>query len=106
MLISKTFDASVICPAEQTCVIDDGIWDETVAELERMGARLLEDEVERLAQLAFAPDGSVEMRALGQSCVNLASMAGFETASEPRSCWPRSPPTPRNSRAIRSCARS
>ena len=83
MLISKTFDASVICPAEQTCVIDDEIWDETVAELERMGARLLsEDEVERLAQLAFAPDGSVEMRALGQSCVNLASMAGFETASD------------------------
>ena len=42
MLISKTFDASVICPAEQTCVIDDAIWDETVAELERMGARLLD----------------------------------------------------------------
>ncbi|MET0974001.1 MAG: aldehyde dehydrogenase family protein, partial [Thermoleophilaceae bacterium] len=83
MLISKTFDSSVICPAEQTCVIDDAIWDETVAELERMGARLLsEDEVERLAKLAFAPDGSAEMRALGQSCVSLASMAGFETASE------------------------
>src|SRR5688572_7053121 len=82
MLISKTFDASVICPAEQTCVIDDEIWDETVAELERMGARLLsEDEVERLAELAFAPDGSVEMRALGQSCVNLGSMAGFEAGS-------------------------
>ena len=42
MLISKTFDASVICPAEQTCVIDDAIYDETVAELERMGARLLD----------------------------------------------------------------
>ena len=32
MLISKTFDASVICPAEQTCVIDDAIYDEVVAE--------------------------------------------------------------------------
>src|SRR5687767_4589376 len=81
MLISKTFDASVICPAEQTCVIDDAIWDETIAELERMGARLLsEDEVERLAQLAFAPDGSVEMRALGQSCLNLGKLAGVEAA--------------------------
>jgi acetaldehyde dehydrogenase/alcohol dehydrogenase len=80
MLISKTFDSSVICPAEQTCVIDDAIWDETIAELERMGARLLsDDDVERLSELAFAPDGSVEMRALGQSCVNLGSMAGFET---------------------------
>src|SRR5918995_6998866 len=35
MLISKTFDSSVICPAEQTCVLDDAIWDETIAELER-----------------------------------------------------------------------
>ena len=73
MLISKTFDASVICPAEQTCVIDDAIWDETVAELERMGARLLiRGRGERLAARSPSrPDGSVEMRALGQSCVNL-----------------------------------
>ena len=83
MLISKTFDSSVICPAEQTCVIDDAVWSETVEELERMGARLLsDDDVERLAELAFAPDGSVEMRALGQSCVNLGSLAGFEAAAD------------------------
>ena len=80
MLISKTFDASVICPAEQTCVIDDAIWDATVDELQRMGARLLtSDEVGKLSDVAFAPDGSVELGAVGQSCVNLGSMAGFET---------------------------
>ena len=28
ILISKTFDASVICPAEQTCIIDDAVYDE------------------------------------------------------------------------------
>jgi acetaldehyde dehydrogenase / alcohol dehydrogenase len=83
MLISKTFDSSVICPAEQTCVIDEAIWDETLAELERMGARLLEpSEVELLAGLAFAPDGRVEMRALGQSCMNLGQMAGFDAAEQ------------------------
>ena len=79
MLISKTFDSSVICPAEQTCVIDDAIWDETVGELERMGARLLpEADVTRLSEFAFPADGQVELRALGQSCVNLGGMAGFE----------------------------
>src|SRR5512133_2929126 len=53
VLISKTFDASVICPAEQTIVADDAIHDELVAELERMGARVLaEEEVERLAALS------------------------------------------------------
>ena len=81
MLISKTFDSSVICPAEQTCVIDEAVWDETVSELRRMGARLLaDDEVARLAEFAFPGDGQVEMRALGQSCLNLGNMAGFETA--------------------------
>ena len=42
LLISKTFDASVICPAEQTCVVDDAIHDAVVAELERLGARVLD----------------------------------------------------------------
>ena len=92
-MISKTFDSSVICPAEQTCVIDDAVWDETVDELERMGARLLSDaDVERLAELAFAPDGSVEMRALGQSCVNLGSLAGFEATADDKVLLAPCPP--------------
>jgi acetaldehyde dehydrogenase/alcohol dehydrogenase len=81
MLISKTFDASVICPAEQTCVIDDAVYDEMVAEFERMGARLLSaGEVDRLAQATFDEQGNPEMSALGQSCVNLGALAGIEVA--------------------------
>ena len=38
VLISKTFDASVICPAEQTIVIDDAVYDAVLAEFVRMGA--------------------------------------------------------------------
>ena len=41
ILISKTFDASVICPAEQTCIVDAAVYDEMLAEFERMGAHLL-----------------------------------------------------------------
>lgn len=79
ILISKTFDSSLICPAEQTCVVDDAIYDEMVAEFERMGARLLDDEeVQRLASATFDDDGSPELAALGQSCVNLAGLAGIE----------------------------
>src|SRR5919204_319328 len=52
ILVSKTFDSSVICPAEQTCVIDEAIYDQMVAEFQRMGARLLtEVEVARLAAI-------------------------------------------------------
>ena len=42
--ISKTFDSSVICPAEQTCVIDEPIYDDLIDEFQRMGARLLNDD--------------------------------------------------------------
>jgi acetaldehyde dehydrogenase/alcohol dehydrogenase len=83
VLISKTFDASVICPAEQTCVIDEAIYDDMIAEFERMGARVLTDaEVEALAKQSFEPDGRVAIAALGQSCVNLGAMAGFEVGED------------------------
>src|ERR1700752_672288 len=32
MLVSKTFDSSVICPAEQTVVIDDAIYEQVIEE--------------------------------------------------------------------------
>jgi acetaldehyde dehydrogenase/alcohol dehydrogenase len=79
VLISKTFDASVICPAEQTCVIDAPIWDAVVAEFQRMGARLLRpDEVERLAKLAFLESGEPNVDAVGRSPAELATKAGLD----------------------------
>jgi acetaldehyde dehydrogenase / alcohol dehydrogenase len=79
ILVSKTFDASVICPAEQTCVADDAVHDDLVAEFERMGARLLSpEEVDLLAHRSFSDDGRVEMDVLGRSCVDLGAIAGFD----------------------------
>jgi acetaldehyde dehydrogenase / alcohol dehydrogenase len=81
ILVSKTFDASVICPAEQTCVIDEEIYDAVIDEFRRMGARLLtEDETDALAAKSFTEDGRVEFQVLGQSCVNLGAIAGFEAS--------------------------
>jgi acetaldehyde dehydrogenase / alcohol dehydrogenase len=81
ILISKTFDSSVICPAEQICVIDDSIYDEMVAEFRRMGARLLTDaETSALAAKSFTEDGRVDFQVLGQSCANLGAVAGFDAS--------------------------
>ena len=78
MLISKTFDSSVICPAEQTCIIDDEIYDEVVAEFERMGARLLTDEeAGKIAEFAFGCGDKVSLDAVGQRASELAARAGF-----------------------------
>ena len=83
ILVSKTFDSSVICPAEQTCVIDDQIYDQMIEEFQRMGARLLTDEqTAALAARSFSDDGKVQMDVLGQSCLNLGSLAGFEAAED------------------------
>ncbi len=83
ILISKTFDSSVICPAEQTVVIDDAIYDAMMEEFQKMGARLLSTkETDLLAAKSFTPDGRVELQVLGQSCLNLGQIAGFKTAEE------------------------
>ncbi len=79
ILISKTFDASVICPAEQTCIVDDEVYDEMVAEFQRMGAHLLtEAETDAIAEFAFGCGDKVNMEALGQQAPQLAARAGFE----------------------------
>jgi acetaldehyde dehydrogenase/alcohol dehydrogenase len=83
ILISKTFDASVICPAEQTCVVDAEIYDEVVAEFEKMGAKVLApDEVERLTGFVFGCDNVVNLEALGQPAAVLANRAGIEVTAE------------------------
>ena len=77
-LISKTFDASVICPAEQTCIVDEPVFDEVVAEFGRMGASVLTDgQAAELARFAFGDGDRVNPAALGQSAPELAHRAGF-----------------------------
>jgi acetaldehyde dehydrogenase / alcohol dehydrogenase len=81
ILVSKTFDSSVICPAEQTCVIDEPIYDEMLEEFRRMGAHVLTEEQSiALAEQSFEPDGRVHLQVLGQSCANLGALAGFEAS--------------------------
>ncbi|OBH56832.1 bifunctional acetaldehyde-CoA/alcohol dehydrogenase [Mycobacterium mantenii] len=78
ILISKTFDSSVICPAEQTCIVDDEVYDEVIAEFERMGARLLtSDEAEAVAEFAFGCGDKISLEAVGQKASELAARSGF-----------------------------
>jgi acetaldehyde dehydrogenase/alcohol dehydrogenase len=72
----------VICPAEQTCVIDDAIYDRVLDEFQRMGSRLLTDQqTAALAARSFSEEGKVQLEVLGQSCVNLAGLAGFDASA-------------------------
>jgi acetaldehyde dehydrogenase/alcohol dehydrogenase len=80
VLMSKTFDSSTICPAEQTMVVDRSIDAAVRAELQRMGARFLDrDEAERLADVCFdSASGHLNFFAIGQPPQVLAEAAGIE----------------------------
>jgi acetaldehyde dehydrogenase/alcohol dehydrogenase len=81
ILISKTFDSSVICPAEQTCIIDGEIYDAMIAEFEKMGARLLtKAQATKITEFAFGCGDKVVMDAVGQKAPELAARAGFSVA--------------------------
>jgi acetaldehyde dehydrogenase / alcohol dehydrogenase len=107
VLISKTFDASVICPAEQTLVVDDAIYDAVVAELERMGARVLAPrEVDAIEAVAFDEEGRARMEALGHSCADLAAIAGIAASERDKVLLAPLPSDLEDSPRTRSCARS
>jgi acetaldehyde dehydrogenase/alcohol dehydrogenase len=73
----------VICPAEQTCVVDEPIYDAVVAELQRLGARLLTDaEVDALSRASFDKDGKVNTMLLGQACGIIGMACGFRVDPE------------------------
>jgi len=83
ILISKTFDASVICPAEQTCIVDTEVYDEMLAEFQRMGAHLLTaQQADALTAFAFGCGDRVNMAALGQQAPELAARSGFTVPAE------------------------
>ena len=108
ILISKTFDSSVICPAEQTCVIDD-------ADLRRSDRGVPADgrpaphrrrRSTALAARSFTDEGRMQIDVLGQSCVNLGGLAGFEAADEDKVLLAPLPRTSTRSARIRSSPRS
>jgi acetaldehyde dehydrogenase/alcohol dehydrogenase len=83
ILISKTFDASVICPAEQTLIIDEPVYDAMLSEFSRLGAYVMTpDETERLAAFAFTPNCTVNLAAVGRPAATLARQAGFTVAED------------------------
>ncbi|MBC7644631.1 MAG: aldehyde dehydrogenase family protein, partial [Thermoleophilia bacterium] len=80
IMLSKTFDASVICPAEQTVIIDDSIFDDAIARLSAMGARMLTpEESDRLLSTCFdRATGHPRMQAIGRSVKDLAKHAKID----------------------------
>ncbi len=79
IIISKTFDNGTECPSEQTLIIDSEVYDEAMAEFQRLGCYLCSaDEVNKVADVAIDPKtGSMNYRLVGQSAAAVAEEAGL-----------------------------
>ncbi len=76
---SKAFDHSTICATEQSVVADRPIADRLAALMTREGAYFTtEGETQRLRELLFHPNGSMNTAVVGKSAAYVAGMAGFD----------------------------
>ncbi len=79
ILTSKTFDNGTICASEQTVVIDDEIWDKTLAKFEEMGAHVCSaQEGQMLERVVIDPaTGMARPMAVGQKAADIARYSGL-----------------------------
>ncbi|MDQ6628712.1 MAG: aldehyde dehydrogenase family protein, partial [Pseudomonadota bacterium] len=73
---SKTFDNATSCSSENSLVIVDSVYAETVAALEARGAVLLDPAKKATLQRLMWPDGKLSPVATGQSAAAIAGHAG------------------------------
>ncbi|HZP64563.1 MAG TPA: bifunctional acetaldehyde-CoA/alcohol dehydrogenase [Terriglobales bacterium] len=79
IIISKTFDNGTICASEQTVVIDDEIYGETLKIFADLGAHICnEKETELLARTIIDPNsGCMQPMAVGQKATDIAQFIGL-----------------------------
>lgn len=92
VIVSKTFDNGMICASEQAVILDDDIYDEAIAQLERLGAYALSaTEQEKLEEFMFTfaeddPDRTqapkLNPQIVGKPAVWLAEQVGLTVPAD------------------------
>jgi acetaldehyde dehydrogenase/alcohol dehydrogenase len=79
IIISKTFDNGTICASEQTVVIDDEIYDQTLKKFSELGAHICnEKETKVLERTVMDPQtGVMQPLAVGQKATDIARFVGL-----------------------------
>ncbi len=85
IVAGKCFDHGVLCSSENAVVADRPIAATLVAEMERRGARFLDDEeAARLSRLVVRQDGSLNTAIVGKPAGAIAAMAGLSASDRTR----------------------
>lgn len=86
IVLSKGFDNGMVCASEQAVIIDDAVYDQTMAELERLHAyRVTPEEKAKLEEFVFGvsatskncADAKLNATVVGKSPQWIAEQAGF-----------------------------
>ena len=80
LVVSKSFDNSILCTNESVLIVEEAIADRLSAELRKSGAQILEPaEVDAVRDLIF-PGGHFDTAWVGKSAVEIAEAAGIKAA--------------------------
>ncbi|KAF7458303.1 bifunctional acetaldehyde-CoA/alcohol dehydrogenase [Cryptosporidium felis] len=84
VILSKTFDNSLICASEQCLVAVDSIYDKLVSEFRNRGVHVVssKDELQRLGDLLIDENGNMNPKSVGIGAVDVAKMAGIEVPKD------------------------
>jgi acetaldehyde dehydrogenase (acetylating) len=79
----KAFDNGVICASEQAVVVEGCIYEKTMAELKKQGCYFLSSsEKDLMNKFIQLPNGSLNVRIVGKSAVEIAEMAGIKVPED------------------------
>jgi sulfoacetaldehyde dehydrogenase len=74
---SKAFDNATSCSSENSVIVDDSIYLQTLAALERAGGVLLDHAEKERLQTTMWPDGKLSAAVTAQSAATIARLAGL-----------------------------
>jgi len=82
VMASKTFDNATSCSSENSIVILDTIYDEMIAELEKVGGRMLDDdEKQQLQSTLWDQHGHLSRTVIAQSADKVVGASGLKRES-------------------------
>lgn len=80
VMLSKTFDSATSCSSENSIVIEDDVYDETMAALEDEGGYVCDDDEKEKLEAAMFPEGhgSLNGDVVAQPAPEIAEIAGLD----------------------------
>ncbi len=75
---SKTFDNGMICASEQSCIVDESIYDDVKAEFKARGAYFLKGKELDQVRKTIIINGSLNAKIVGQTAVKIAELSSVK----------------------------